>query len=30
MNYLTKYDEVKHGLWEIYQRQDGKLDVRLI
>tara|TARA_B100000683_G_scaffold267291_1_gene300729 strand:- start:12958 stop:14313 length:1356 start_codon:yes stop_codon:yes gene_type:complete len=29
-NYLTKYDEGKHGLWEIYQRQDGKLDVRLI
>lgn len=29
-NYLTRYDEGKHGLWEIFQRQDGKLDVRLI
>ena len=27
---LCKYDEFKHGLWEIYKRDDGKLDVRIV
>ena len=25
---LCKYDKDKHGIWEIYKREDGKLDVR--
>lgn len=25
---LCKYDKDKHGIWEIYKRDDGKLDVR--
>ena len=29
-NYLTRYEEGKHGIWEIYKRQDGKLDVKLV
>ena len=29
-NYLTRYEEAKHGFWEIYKRQDSKLDVRLV
>ena len=29
-NYLTRYEEEKHGIWEIYKRQDGKLDVKLV
>ena len=27
---LCKYDKSKHGTWEIYKRDDGKLDVRII
>jgi len=27
---LCKYDKDKHGVWEIYKREDGKLDVRII
>ena len=27
---LCKYDKDKHGVWEIYKRDDGKLDVRII
>ena len=23
-------EEEKHGIWEIYKRQDGKLDVKLV
>ena len=26
---LCKYDQSKHGTWEIYKRDDGKLDVRI-
>ena len=26
---LCKYDKDKHGIWEIYKREDGKLDVRI-
>lgn len=26
---LCKYDKSKHGIWEIYKREDGKLDVRI-
>ena len=26
---LCKYDKGKHGIWEIYKREDGKLDVRI-
>ena len=29
-NYLTRYEEGKHGIWEIFKRQDGKLDVKLV
>ena len=27
---LCKYDKDKHGIWEIYKRDDGKLDVRIL
>ena len=27
---LCKYDKSKHGTWEIYKRDDGKLDVRIV
>ena len=27
---LCKYDKSKHGTWEIYKRDDGKLDVRIL
>jgi len=27
---ICKYDKDKHGTWEIYRREDDKLDVRLI
>ena len=27
---LCKYDKSKHGIWEIYKRDDGKLDVRIV
>jgi hypothetical protein len=27
---LCKYDQSKHGTWEIYKRDDGKLDVRIL
>lgn len=27
---ICKYDKEKHGTWEIYRREDDKLDVRLI
>ena len=27
---LCKYDKLKHGTWEIYKRDDGKLDVRIV
>ena len=28
INFITT--EGKHGIWEIYKRQDSKLDVRLV
>tara|TARA_B110000444_G_C18557426_1_gene463170 strand:+ start:60 stop:455 length:396 start_codon:yes stop_codon:yes gene_type:complete len=28
-NKVCKYDKDKHGTWEIYKRDDGKLDVRI-
>ena len=27
---LCKYDKSNHGTWEIYKRDDGKLDVRIV
>ena len=27
---LSMYDKSKHGIWEIYKREDGKLDVRIL
>jgi hypothetical protein len=27
---LSMYDKSKHGIWEIYKREDGKLDVRIV
>ena len=27
---ICKYDKDKHGTWEIYRREDDKLDVRLM
>ena len=27
---LCKYDKSKHAIWEIYKRDDGKLDVRIV
>ena len=29
-NFLSRYNEEQHGKWEIYEREDKKLDTRLI